>query len=111
MNDIIMTKKHKTININIDKILRSTYKTVLKRFAKFCINTFRKMCNLRIKQIIKTNMRESIICFGIKILEFCLKIETFAQMLKKRSFLQTSPQRQKNDNYLTQSVSMSNLEK
>ena len=53
MNDIIMTKKHKTININIDKILRSTYKTVLKRFAKFCINTFRKMCNLRIKQIIK----------------------------------------------------------
>lgn len=46
-------------------------------------------------------MRESIICFGIKILEFCLKIETFAQMLKKRSFLQTSPQRQKNDNYLT----------
>ena len=43
-------------------------------------------------------MRESIICFGIKIPEFCLKIETFAQMLKKRSFLQTSPQRQKNDN-------------
>ena len=42
----------------------------------------------------KTNIIETIVSFGSKILRFCLKIKTFTQMLKKKPFLQ----KQKNDN-------------
>ena len=119
VNNIKMTKQK---IITIDIIQRSTYKTFLKHFAKFWINTFIKIQfkdNLKIKQTIKViqispkiNVKtilieksivlspesqktiETIVSFGSKILRFCLKIKTFTQMLKKKPFLQ----KQKNDN-------------